>query len=799
MAQYTPPESLHVGTGVETVFGFTFPYLVASDLKVTVNGGIRATVLASPYQVQINPAPALNSEVRIYRDTPAQQPAYLFDSGIPFLPKYVDTNNKQLLHAVQEGLLSFQQVDETARLALAQSTIAIRDSALALARSLRTLRVSDDEPPIPALANKASRANKVLGFDAEGNPKGTLPASGSGTELALDLSNGLADDLGDALIAVRHPAAPASRSQHSKNMDYVSALDFCAAGHPGIVTASALNAACLTQYLRGGGLVHIPGGVHTIEDTVIQRTGVIFVGAGKGATRLKARPGLNASILRSERFFELTGVGAISDAPYGFGAVGMDLDGTYFDLGPTGQEIEWRVCETVLNTQGCGVQVFGSQMTYDVGIYNCADQLMYLEGQGTYYPNHEHGSRINVQGRISGYENIVFRGPGDISLDYIITGLAGLIPLSQRATTTSRKSRLYPDDEVDGIVADNANGYQGHGEWGLIHPYATSFGYGFRTRGVNRLNARHLATDNCRGGFHFADGTHGLVSIAESRANGRKPAGYFGTGVPPLYDMLLDNGTIWNLNIKIKVARYLPSQGSEEPQILLRGSNNIVEASVQGQMQTDGRSLRGGAMRIEGDNNVVTLEAKRINGDVLSVSGAGNSVRGSANTVWGGTVFHRDGTQAYGNIVHMTAQSINGDCWGFRSTGTPSQENLILTFSGSAGFQPFTGDPMAAANRACTWQVAGSIGNSINAKTTEDYVEANLPTTQLSGTLSIPHNFLYTPYRNQINPSLNFPGTMPNQLVMLGVKDATATHVNIEYLWAALPTSGGANVQCHIR
>lgn len=38
-------------------------------------------------------------------------------------------------------------------------------------------------PPI------SSRANKVMGFDSLGSPIGTLPATGSGTELALDLAN----------------------------------------------------------------------------------------------------------------------------------------------------------------------------------------------------------------------------------------------------------------------------------------------------------------------------------------------------------------------------------------------------------------------------------------------------------------------------------------------------------------------------------------------------------------------------------------------------------------------------------
>lgn len=208
MAIYNAPESLHVGTGTETVFGFNWPYLLPRDLVVTVNGQAVPTVLASPNQVAVVPAPAALAIVRIYRNTPAQNPTYLFATGIPMLPKYIDGNNKQLLYALQEGLLQFAQTQaaadaalEAARLAqLAAEQAAV--SAAQQARDMRrTVRVPTTDPEIPELPTAAARANRVLGFDSLGNPVGVLPVSGSGTELAIQLVDSTVLAHGASMVA----------------------------------------------------------------------------------------------------------------------------------------------------------------------------------------------------------------------------------------------------------------------------------------------------------------------------------------------------------------------------------------------------------------------------------------------------------------------------------------------------------------------------------------------------------------------------------------------------------------------
>lgn len=193
MAQYNAPESIHLGTGVETVFGFTWPTLRPADVYVTLNGIQVATLLASPNTVSVVPAPAPGAVIRIYRNTPAQNPAYVFSGGIPFLPRYVDENNKQVLYALQEGLLEFNNVDERATRALAIAQQAAADASAALFSSKRAIRTPPNEPEVPELAPAAARAGKIMGFNDQGHPIATLPGSGgtaAAHELALDLASG---------------------------------------------------------------------------------------------------------------------------------------------------------------------------------------------------------------------------------------------------------------------------------------------------------------------------------------------------------------------------------------------------------------------------------------------------------------------------------------------------------------------------------------------------------------------------------------------------------------------------------
>nr|CBX20806.1 putative tail fibre gene [Pseudomonas phage phi-2] len=94
------------GDGVTAIFDFDFPYQKQSEVFVSVDGvNVAYTwLVGNTHSVQVLPAPALGTRVRIYRSTLAFVPLHVFAAGVPFLPRYVDENNRQMLYVAQESV-----------------------------------------------------------------------------------------------------------------------------------------------------------------------------------------------------------------------------------------------------------------------------------------------------------------------------------------------------------------------------------------------------------------------------------------------------------------------------------------------------------------------------------------------------------------------------------------------------------------------------------------------------------------------------------------------------------------------
>lgn len=136
MARIPPVESNAIGDGVTTIFDFNIPYLSVNDVFVSLDGVLVPFVFASgsTHQVELVPAPLPGVKVRIFRSTMAVLPLHLFAAGTPFLPRYVDENNRQLLYAVQETIAS--TADTAAE--------ALRVAAEALAEADRVAQALED-------------------------------------------------------------------------------------------------------------------------------------------------------------------------------------------------------------------------------------------------------------------------------------------------------------------------------------------------------------------------------------------------------------------------------------------------------------------------------------------------------------------------------------------------------------------------------------------------------------------------------------------------------------------------------
>lgn len=125
--------------------------------------------------------------------------------------------------------------------------------AQAITQQLMTaLRVPEDTATFPSLGDAAARANRILAFDAQGNPLlVTGIDSSSATALALDLANAGNVSKGDAQVAVQLIATGAkARTQHDKNADYVTIADFAGIDLTGATDSTAGLQAALNASLR---------------------------------------------------------------------------------------------------------------------------------------------------------------------------------------------------------------------------------------------------------------------------------------------------------------------------------------------------------------------------------------------------------------------------------------------------------------------------------------------------------------------------------------------------------------------
>ncbi|ULL02833.1 hypothetical protein JNO42_14755 [Pseudomonas putida] len=657
---------------------------------------------------------------------------------------------------------------------------------------------------------------KILKLSALGSVSFAAPAAYSASKMDVDACAGM-DSISDSefrynlggvagaeFVGYRASSTGIGRTLFEHLSDfYVSVKDYGAVGD-GLVddTGAILKAVEFLRSRKIGGIIWYPAGTYVTSRSIPLDSLIHHQGAGRGACKVVAAPGSNTDVFKTREFDRLMGGrGDISNAPYAFSIKDMTIEGNYLDLG--GGKT-WRNSDEIINASGSGIKIFGSAFDIDVEIYNVASNALYVEGCGAFSENQEHASRIKITGRISGKEGIIFRGPGDIYFEYVVFGLTGLLPYSRRRTATNNFSEIYEGESIDGFVLDNSPPFTGHAELGFVHLYANNYGYGVRTRGVNRFNVGHVVSENSRGGYYFGEGAHGVIGILESRANGRAPDSFEGPDFEPKPDVVVNNGHIWQLTGQMRVYRYRPSRDLADYSIQIMGSGNNLTITYAAQLQGDFVPLEAGFLKITGNNNVIRFQALRVRGNGVCVSGETNRVDGVIDTVYSGVAFIRDGSRAFGNIVDIAAAGLTADSIGFRSVGVVANERIKLVLSGADGYKAFAGDPMVVMNRAGSWDISAGFGNMINGKSTEDYIDVSIPTTSLSGDVVVPHNFLYAPSAAQVSISLRFSGGVPDQFLTVGVRDdvpnkPSDTQVVLAYKWSAIPVTGAVNCTVHIR
>ncbi|HCJ70821.1 hypothetical protein [Agrobacterium pusense] len=558
------------------------------------------------------------------------------------------------------------------------------------------------------------------------------------------------------------------------------------------------NASDFLTATNGGGLIVYPSGQFLVNGIIIVDDSIEHRPVADWATVLEIPPGANTDVFVSRDFDLYSGQATLPSAPpKGFSVIGFEIQGNYLDMSSD----DWRTANTILNSSGSAVKLYGYEFRVDIMAYNVAEHALWCEGRSVgFESNREHVAQISVGGRIFGKEGFVMKGPGDSQIISCGMGLAGLLPATARVTATENPSALFPGYGIAGAVIDNAGGSEGHCEVDFMHNYGCFYGYGILALGVNRVNARHMAVDNCLGGFAAPDSAHGLLGMLEVRACGRKPDGYTGSSIAPLPDILINNGQIFQLTGQMRVSKYGGStiESATVPSIQVSGNNNNLSASYHSDLSEDLDPYQvSRALSVTGDNNAIRFDGKRIKGTGVYVSGKGNNISGSMDGVWG-VALHRDhgGGNAYANTISLSAINIQATGTAFQSTGTPPSEKISLMASGQSGYTPFSGDAPVVLSRGQMWDIAATVGNSVvGPKMTADYVEGSLDISDATEkTLVLDHQMLYTPHRSQISYSLFHAATTePNSLLeFLYISAISATQITFKYKWQAAPTTGSA-------
>jgi Right handed beta helix region len=211
-----------LGNGVSTEFPFAFKVFSAADVALTYTDTVLGTdtllVLGTDYTVALNPDQDASPGGTItypISGSPLPASATLVVIG--------SLEYNQPLDLPAGG--NFSPIALENQL----DRVAIQLQQIAEAQS-RSFTFSASEGTIPVFPPVASRANKLLGFDATGQFIGVVPTPGDASGLALDLANGTVPTKGVGQVAYGPTLAYPAGTAGAKLRQSITFEDFGAVG-----------------------------------------------------------------------------------------------------------------------------------------------------------------------------------------------------------------------------------------------------------------------------------------------------------------------------------------------------------------------------------------------------------------------------------------------------------------------------------------------------------------------------------------------------------------------------------------
>lgn len=252
-------ETLHVGDGVTTQFGLDFVYQDPTHIRVSVDGVDVGYTAVSPAVVQVLPAPAAGSTVRVYRETPIANLNHSFQLGAPFLPAYVDANNLQSLYGVQESRN------------LSDKAVAVADSALEAAGAASSTAVN-----AVAIANAATSTANNANATAQA---ATIAANGASTTAAAAVATA-----NSAVAAANSAGATANAASSAASAAESTANAASATAASAAATANAASTAATAAVSTANSAAST---ANTAANTASTAIGVANAAAADAATAVQ--------------------------------------------------------------------------------------------------------------------------------------------------------------------------------------------------------------------------------------------------------------------------------------------------------------------------------------------------------------------------------------------------------------------------------------------------------------------------------------------------------------------------------
>lgn len=126
-------QNTYTGNGSTVLYSFTFPYLKAADIKVSVNGTTTtAYTLANATTIQFNTAPVNGAAIRIYRETDDSALTSTFYPGSAIRSQDLNDNFTQNLYVTQESVNTAASAVATANSSVSAANTASTNATSAL-------------------------------------------------------------------------------------------------------------------------------------------------------------------------------------------------------------------------------------------------------------------------------------------------------------------------------------------------------------------------------------------------------------------------------------------------------------------------------------------------------------------------------------------------------------------------------------------------------------------------------------------------------------------------------------------